>query len=317
MCARARSKHSSHGATGRPDAQFASTMVDFSTLIRARGCRLVAMTAAGVLLGLCAALGFGCQRGNPTEPSPVANKVAPIAEAARPSGETTMATQAPPPPASRAVEPAHVTLPKSPNTPVRRTTKPFTRKQREWMAAFRFKDFDREARATNDEFTEFRHTTTTRPKLAVTVKLDACTTRRAKRTTRVKPGTPDPNACMPMQLEPWKARSEELKQSLSPELIARPDTRFEVGIRDLLGMRAIYTYQLGYFFGQDDKGQPAGDYSDAYILHYNDGVNRIQVVASYVDDPVGGKDQLVALAPPEDLERLAVAFTSFYLHRWR
>jgi hypothetical protein len=209
-----------------------------------------------------------------------------------------------------------VTLPKSPSTPVRRTAKPFTRKQREWMAAFRFKDFERQARATNDQFTEFRHTTLTRPKLAVTVKLDAC--KKAKRVARkAAPAADLGGACMPMELAPWKARSEELKQSLSPELIARPDTRFEIGERELFGNRAIYTYQLGYFFGQDDKGQPAGDYSDAYILHYNDGVNRIQVVAAYVDDPVGGKDQLVALAPPEDLERLAVAFTSFYLHRWR
>lgn len=273
------------------------------------------MTAAGVLLGLCVALGFGCQRGTPTEPSPVANKLAPIPEPARASGEAfpqTSTTATPAPPPRPAVEAAHVTLPKSPSTPIKRSAKPFTRKQREWMSAFRFKDFDRQARATNDEFTEFRHTTLTRPKLSVTVKLDAC--KRGKRPARK--GAPEPSACMPMDLEAWKARSDELKQSLSAELIARPDTRFEVGARELFGMPAIYTYQLGYFFGQDDKGQPAGDYSDAYVLHYNDGVNQIQVVAAYVDDPVGGKDQLVALAPQEDLERLAVAFTSFYLHRW-
>jgi hypothetical protein len=120
-----------------------------------------------------------------------------------------------------------------------------------------------------------------------------------------------------MELAPWKARGDELKRFLGKELVARPDTRFEVGARDIAGAPAIYTYQLGYFFGKDEKAQPVGTYSDAYILYYNDGVNQIRVNASYLDDAVGGIDQLLAIAPPEDLEKLAVAFMSFYVHEWR
>jgi len=32
---------------------------------------------------------------------------------------------------------------------------------------------------------------------------------------------------------------------------------------------------------------------------------------------IGGIDKLLAVAPPEDLEKLAVAFMSFYLHEWK
>jgi hypothetical protein len=57
-------------------------------------------------------------------------------------------------------------------------------------------------------------------------------------------------------------------------------------------------------------------YSDAYTIYYNDGINQIRVVASYADDAVPGIDQLLALAPQEDLEKLAVAFASYYVHEW-
>ena len=120
-----------------------------------------------------------------------------------------------------------------------------------------------------------------------------------------------------MALEPWKARSDELKQSLSKELAARPDTQFEIGTRDLLGVTAIYSYQLGYYFGKDEQDQPIGDYSNAYILYYNDGVTQIRVNAHYRDDALGGRDQLLAVAPREDLEKLAVAFLNFYVHEWK
>jgi hypothetical protein len=120
-----------------------------------------------------------------------------------------------------------------------------------------------------------------------------------------------------MELDAWKAKGDELKQFLSKQLVARPDTRFEVGTREVLGVPAIYTYQLGAFFGKDERDQPVGAYSDAYILYYNDGVNQIRVNACYLDDMIGGIDKLLAVAPPEDLEKLAVAFMRFYLHEWK
>jgi hypothetical protein len=45
-------------------------------------------------------------------------------------------------------------------------------------------------------------------------------------------------------------------------------------------------------------------------------VNQIRVNAAYLDDAVGGIDHLLAVAPPEDLEKLAVAFLEFYVHEW-
>jgi hypothetical protein len=120
-----------------------------------------------------------------------------------------------------------------------------------------------------------------------------------------------------MELGAWQAHAEQLKQALPPELLARPDTRFELGTRELGGATAIYTYQLGAVFGTDDKGQPAGSYSDTYILYYNDGVNQIRVNAAYLDDAVGDVDHLLAVAPPEDLEKLAVAFLERYVREWR
>jgi hypothetical protein len=149
---------------------------------------------------------------------------------------------------------------------------------------------------------QVRHTTRSRPHLAVSVAIGPCSAERA---------------CQPMDLARWSARQGELRGQLPRELRDRPDTRFEIGARAIAGAPAIATYQLGHAGGVDDKDQPAIDYTDAYALEHNDGVNQIRVMAHYVDDAVGGVPQLLAIAPPEDLEKLAVAFASFYLHAWQ
>jgi hypothetical protein len=258
---------------------------------------------AVALLGLSLAL--GCKGDKPTQP--VAKTMPPQDAQARPD--------APP-----AVEPAHVRLPRSPDTPPHRTTRPLGRKELERLSALELPDFEREDRGTTEESTEFRHTTATRPTLGVTVKIERCgrtpPPARAGGNAAAAP-KPGPRACLAMELGPWQARAEQLKQALPAELLARPDTRFELGVRDLSGAPTIYTYQLGAFFGNDEKGQPTGSYSDAYILYYNDGVNQIRVNAAYLDDAIGGIDHLLAVAPPEDLEKLAVAFLGFYVHEWR
>jgi hypothetical protein len=219
-------------------------------------------------------------------------------------------------------EPGRVTLPRTGDEPPRKTTKPLARAELERLAGIEFKDFHRQDRGVHERFTEFRHVTTTRPILGVTITIEPCARaepRRASRPVarkRANAATPG-HVCTPMQLELWKARTDELKQSLSKQLIARPETLFEVGTRDVLGTPAIYTYQLAAFFGTDETGQPVGAYSDAYILYYNDGVNEIRVNAAYIDDAVGGTDKLLAIAPREDLEKLAVSFMRYYLHEWR
>ena len=120
-----------------------------------------------------------------------------------------------------------------------------------------------------------------------------------------------------MELAGWTARRDELAHQLPQALLGRPDTRFEIGARAIAGAPAIYTYQLGYTTGTDEKDQPSADYTDAYVVYYNDGTNQLRVMAHYLDDAVGGIDPLVAIAPPEDLERLAVAFASFYVRTWK
>jgi hypothetical protein len=283
------------------------------------GCSTIEVMRCVVpLLGV--ALGVGCQNA-PAPPAPPAPQAA-STPAPPPASDTTgsgsgfvgEAMQAP----AVTAEPGHVTLPRTPSTPPNRTTRPLSRKELERLAALEFKDFDRQERGLADRFVEFRHSTRTRPILGVTITIEPCDAPqplgKAPRRGR-NPGVR--RTCTPMELDAWKAKGDELKRFLSKQLVGRPDTQFEVGTREVLGTPAIYTYQLGAFFGNDERDQPVGAYSDAYVLYYNDGVNQIRVNACYLDDMIGGVDKLRAVAPQEDLEKLAVAFMSFYLHAWR
>jgi hypothetical protein len=254
------------------------------------------VAALAVALAMTPGLGAeaGCQSRR-TDPPP-APAATPGAAATSPAGSAADA-------AAQAV-PAHVRLPRSPDVPARPTTRPLTRAELDRLSAVEFPDFEREDRgAAPDpvELVEVRHTTKTRPRLAVTVAIGPCTRARA---------------CPAMALAGWTARRDELARQLPAALIGRPETRFEIGARTIAGAPAIYTYQLGYAAGTDDKDQPSADYSDAYVVYYNDGRNQLRVMAHYVDDAVGGIDQLLAIAPPEDLEKLAVAFASFYVRSW-
>lgn len=188
----------------------------------------------------------------------------------------------------------HVRLPKARDGAVRRTSAPLGRERLERMAAIEHADFERQARSGTATSVEFRHMTTTRPLLGVTVEIGAC------------------GACEDVTTTP-----AEVRAGLPAALRERADTRVAVAPREVGGVTAVATYKLGAAFGQDEHGQPAGDYVDAYALDYNDGVNRIRVTASYLDDAVGGVAQLQAVAPREDLEKMAAAFLGFYLHEWQ
>lgn len=196
--------------------------------------------------------------------------------------------------------PTRIMLPRSPVVPARATTRPVDRSQLARLAAVEHAGFAREVREATDEGIEFRHTTQARPTLGVTVQIARCA---------VPPG------CPAMTREAWAARRDELARALPAELAGR--TRIELGARVLPGAIAIATYQLGASFDSDDHAQPTGAYIHAYSLDHNDGVNRIRVTASYLDDAVGGVDRLLAIAPREDLEKLAAAFLRFYLHHWQ
>jgi hypothetical protein len=119
-----------------------------------------------------------------------------------------------------------------------------------------------------------------------------------------------------MQLARWTARRGELLHELPASLAGRPDTKFEIATRKVAGAPMISIYEIGFAGGADDHDQPSADYIDAYVVYYNDGVNQLRVMAHYLDDSVGGIEQMTAIAPREDLEKLAVAFASYYLHAW-
>ncbi len=240
-----------------------------------------------------------CQSGTsaPPPPAPAPARAAPIPVApAEPGAPASTGTAASP------VEPAHIKLPRSPNTPVRPTQRPLDPAVLARLAAIEFPGFEREDQGAAAGAVRFRHTTRSRPHLAVSVVIGSCSAQRA---------------CPAMDLASWNARRDELRGQLPKELRSRPDTRFEIGARAIAGAPAIYTYQLGYAGGVDEKNQPSADYTDAYVLYHNDGINQIRVMAHYVDDALGSLPQLVAIAPAEDLEKLAVAFASFYLHAWQ
>jgi hypothetical protein len=195
---------------------------------------------------------------------------------------------------------SHLRLPRSAPTPPRRTTRPLTRDQLARLAAIEHHGFERADRGAAEHMIEFRHTTRARPTLGVTLQIAQC----------------DPASCPAMTLDAWAGRRDELARALPPELAGHADTRLELGARALPGAIAISAYQLGAALTDDAHGQPIGAYVNAYSLDYNDRVNRMRVTVSYLDDAVGGVDRLIAIAPPEDLEKLAVAFLSFYLHHW-
>jgi hypothetical protein len=263
------------------------------------------MRAVVALAGLGLAVSAGCQSGASAPPAPAEPATAPAATvllpAARPAGITAGSGSGAVAGSAATVEPARVRLPRSPDTAVRRTRRPIDAAAAGRLAAIEFPDFEREDGGASAGQVSFRHTTRTRPYLAVSVTMGPCSAQRA---------------CPAVDLASWNARRDQLARQLPEELRGRPDTRFEIGARDVAGAAAIYTYQLGYAGGTDDHHQPSADYTDSYVLSYNDGVNQIRVNAHYADDPVGGLPQLLAIAPPEDLEKLAVAFASFYLRAW-
>ena len=256
-------------------------------------------------------------------PAPQAAPPAPAAGAAAIDTGSAAARRSEPAPA--APEPGHVFLPRSPNTPPHRTTQPLAAKELERLSEIEHKDFKRDVRLLNEHGLEVRHATTTRPILSVTVAIGPCgPAAEAAKPAGAKPGGAKPSAakpagrpCRAMDLAAWQADGELRRRSIHEQLVDRPDTRFELGSRDLDGAPAIYTYQLGYFFGTDERGQPAGSFTDAYVLYYNDGVNQLRVHAAYTDDAVASMAALSALAPKEDLETLAVAFARYYLHAWK
>jgi hypothetical protein len=188
-----------------------------------------------------------------------------------------------------------ITLPKADGTPPKKTTAKLVDTDFDRLGKLEVPSFTKKVRNQKDGL-DVRFTTT-RPRLGTTVTITPCFN------------------CAPMDLAKWKEKEDDLKQLLGPDLRDRPDTTWEIGTVDLHGQVVIYTYQVGTLFGKDDQGNPKSSYSDAYALYYNDGVNQIRVITEYMDMPVP-RDQMLTIAPKEDLAKVAVAFLDYYAHQW-
>lgn len=188
-----------------------------------------------------------------------------------------------------------ITLPKTDGSPPKKTTAKLTEADFERLGKIEFPSFTKRVHNTKDGLdAKFQ---TARPRLGTSVTITPCFN------------------CVPMEIGKWKEREDELKQLLGPDLRNRPDTTWEMGTVDLHGQTAVYTYQVGALFGKDDAGNPKSTYSDAYALYYNDGVNQIRVVTEYQDSPVP-RDQMLTIAPKEDLAKVAMSFLDYFTHAW-
>jgi len=188
-------------------------------------------------------------------------------------------------------------LPQGPGTPPLKTTRKLGRADFEKLAALEYPGFDKQQHGLNDVVFEMRQMTKDHPRLWATVTIEPCK-----------------DDCWPMDLATWKTHEADLKKLLGP-LADDPTVDWEMGQTIVRGQPMIYTYQLGQHTGSDAHGGGLA-FTDAYALYYNDGNNKVRVVAEYKDDPTKGKDVMAKLAPKTDLQLLAQAFMDVYTHAW-
>lgn len=180
--------------------------------------------------------------------------------------------------------------------PPKKTTKPLAKEDFERLSKLEWPGFTAMVRTLGDKVLEVRQVTPGHPRFWATVTIQPCLD------------------CVPMDLEKWKAKTEDLKVLLGP-LKTTPGVTFDVGGTHLNGAPVIYTYQIGEGTSPGDEGGAQQHFTDAYALYYNDGVNQVRVVAEYKDDPRTAAE-LAKIAPKEDLQVLALSFLDVYTHAW-
>jgi hypothetical protein len=187
-------------------------------------------------------------------------------------------------------------LPRSDGTPPKKTTKPHTKADYERLAKLEYPGFTADVRTVGEKVFEVRHKTKDHPRLWAVVTIKHCF------------------ECLPMELDKWKAKEQELKAINLEVLKDSKDIEWELGETQLNGQKLIYAYQVGT---GNAPGEGGGEFSftNSYILYFNDGINEIRVVGTYKDDPVA-KDDLKKVAPKDDLRALAVSFLDVYTHAW-
>ena len=186
-------------------------------------------------------------------------------------------------------------LPHADGTPPKKTTKPHTKDDYERLSKLEFPGFTSDVRAVEKVFA-VRQKTKDHPRLWAEVEIKHCV------------------ECLPMELDKWKAKEQDLKAVNLDTLKDAKDIDWELGETTLNGQKIIYTYQIG---AATTPGEGGGEYAftDTYIAYFNDGINEIRVIGSYKDDSVSKKD-LAKLAPKEDLRALALSFLDYYTHQW-
>ena len=188
-------------------------------------------------------------------------------------------------------------LPRADGTPPKKTTKPLGKADFERLAKLTWPGFDADVRTIGEKVFEVRQKTKDHPRLWATVTIQPCFD------------------CVPMDLEKWKPKEQELKTISLESLKNTPGIDWEMNAVTFHGQPIVYTYQLGAGVGSASEGGGGFSFTDTYIAYYNDGVNQIRVIASYKDDPAS-KEELQKMAPKGDLEALALSFLDVYTHAW-
>ena len=113
--------------------------------------------------------------------------------------------------------------------------------------------------------------------------------------------------CLPADEQKWRAKSDALRGLIAPELRDHKDTTWDLGMTELAGMPAAWTYHVGY------KPDAHGT---AYTLYFNDGTNMIRVVAEFAGAPPASREAMIATAPRELLALTAKQFADQFVHAW-
>lgn len=191
--------------------------------------------------------------------------------------------------------------------PIDQPDKPVTKATYEKLAAPDYIGFKKEILAATDKAMEVVYSTEEKPRLLITVKAWHCPVGEALKTAA------EEATCY--SKEDWLKLGDKIKASMSAGLGKDPDTELELGTTDLgNGATALTRYQIGWV----KSTEPGGGFATTnnYIIVFHNGVNQLRVSAQYKDDPPASKADLAAMAPKEDLARIAKSFFDVYSHGW-
>jgi hypothetical protein len=194
-----------------------------------------------------------------------------------------------------------IKLPAPSGKPPVKTTAPIDKTQLAKLAKLGFAEFTLEV-TDYPTSVAIRQRAMLQPKMSVNIAISPCNAQIP---------------CTPMSLEAWRKDEPALKAKVDPDLVNRPDSIFELGETSIGGTPAIFVFQAGQFFGKTELGNAASSYSNAYTLHYNDGVNLLRVTASYSDGPRTTLQDMLNALPRPFLERVTLAFLDAYGQAWR